>query len=792
MTSEASVFRVEGLGGLTARYTLYAIRGLGAVGSSSYHQKVNELVRRLSFTLKAPFTSIQREGTFYLAAPEGVEQLEQTYPVVGGFVNLKKSDETLELSFDGPPDSLENVRIRFLDFMLQHPLYKNGELWQPRAGKPFFFKRPHSKGTEANIFEGVSVRACRHPDGGFGIVCDARSKIVRTKPIGARTDQAQLLALVGRSCLYKMNDNWYQFRIDGVADVLVGDQFDFGDAGQCTLLQHLVRSAGNAAPQSVVNLDPEGAVLTYYTSSGQQRFAPAALCYLIEETSGKSGRHLQSQTILAPGARKARLQKFVRRYLSKLQLNGVDIHVVPELHSFESTPFEIPTLLFGQDNAVAQTRSGSRLSAVRHYSKERQMAMFDPKRGFFKHSALRPQGFMVPQSVWSSFGPALLTDLKKIMLKLYSAGNYDPQIVVYDDTSFGRALDGQWKGLLAAMETDPFAENNVDNVLVMLNRVPGSARRQDQLAAMVCNEFFRRFDKRVQVMHSDTPRRGYVRKSRNGEAFYEQKNDHRITMDGYLKGVALNKICLGNGRWPFVLKDPLAADMIIGMDVKNNMAVFSLVGEGGRLVRVHRDKSQQKEKLKPAQVTQAMLHLLREEMKYLEMPVRTVAIHRDGRAWPEEIEGIEVAFATLAGEGPVLSNVEVSVFELLKSSPAPMRLFSQGRPNDKHPDGVFNPIVGTWFQLGENDAYICTTGAPLLRQGTADPLHVRRVSGLMPMSDGVADIYALSCLTWPKPDGCMRDPISIKLCDITLFDEAATYDMDAVRFAPAQADEAAL
>ena len=64
--------------------------------------------------------------------------------------------------------------------------------------------------------------------------------------------------------------------------------------------------------------------------------------------------------------------------------------------------------------------------------------------------------------------------------------------------------------------------------------------------------------------------------------------------------------------------------------------------------------------------------------------------------------------------------------------------------------------------------------------------------GSMPMSDGAADIYALSCLTWPKPDGCMRDPISIKLCDITLFDEAATYDMDAVRFAPAQADEAAL
>lgn len=792
MTSEASLFKIEGLDGLVARYALYAIRGLGSVGSSSYHQKVNELVRRLSFTKKAPFTSVQRGGSYYLAAPEGVEDLEQTYPVVGGFVNLKKSDEVLELFFDGSPDTLEHVRIRFLDFMLQHPLYKNGELWQPKAGKPFFFKRPHSKGDEANIFEGVSVRACRHPEGGFGIVCDARSKIVRAKPVGAKTNQSELQTLVGRSCLYKMNDNWYQFRIDGVADVLVGDQFDFGDAGRCTLLQHLVRSAGNAAPQSVANLDPEGAVLTYFTSSGEQRFAPAALCYLIEETSGKSGRYLQRQTILEPGPRKARLQKFVNRYLKKLQVNGVDICVAAELHSFQRAIFEAPTLLFGQDSSLSRSRSGSHISAIRSFSKERQAAMFDRRRGFYKQSALRPQGLLVPQSVWSSFGPALLSDLKKIMQKLYPVGNYDPQVVVYDDSSYGKALDGQWKGLLAAMEADPFVENNVDNVLVMLNRVPGSARRQDQLAAMVCNEFFRRFDKRVQVMHSDTPRRGYIRFSRDGKARYEQKNDRRITMDGYLKGVALNKICLGNGRWPFVLKDPLSADMIIGMDVKNNMAVFSLVGEGGRLVRVQRDKSQQKEKLKPEQVKQAIVQLLREEMQHLEQPVKTVAIHRDGRAWPEEIEGIEAAFATLAGEGPVSADVDVSVFELLKSSPAPMRIFNQGGPNDKNPDGVQNPIVGTWFQLGANDAYICTTGAPLLRQGTADPLHVRRVSGSMGVSSAAADIYALSCLTWPKPDGCMRDPISIKLCDITLFDEAATYDMDAVRYAPSVANEAAL
>lgn len=792
MTAEASIFRIEGLEDVSVPYSLYAIRGLGSVGSSSYHQKVNELVRRLSFSKKAPFTSVNRDGVFYLAVPEGVEEPEPTYPVVGGFVNLKRSDETLELTFDKDPDDLEKIRIRFLDFVLQNKLFRKGDLWQPRTGKPFFFKRPRIAGDEANIFEGVSVRACRHPDGGFGIVCDARSKIVRSRPIGARMPDAELQKLVGQSCLYKMNDNWYQFRIDGVADVTVGDQFDFEEAGRSTLLQHLVRAAGNAAPQRVVNLDPEGAVLTYYTSSGKQRFAPAALCHLIEETSGKSGRRLQRQTILNPGDRKTRLKSFVKRNLSNLQINGTDIQIFPDLHSFTSTVLPTPELLFGHETVLVQSRSGSPIKTIKGFSKERQAAMLDPKRGFYNQSPLPPQGFLVPQSVWSSFGEAFLKDLKAIMSRLYPVGNYDPQVVVYDDTSFGRALDGQWKGLLAAMEGDPFTLNNVDNILVMLNRVPGSARRQDQLAAMVCNEFFARFDKRIQVMHSDTPKRGYIRISRDGQAHYTQKNDQRISMEGYLKGVALNKICLGNGRWPFVLKDPLNADMTIAMDVKNNMSVFSLVAEGGRLVRVKRDKSKQKEKLNPQQVKQAIIDLVQEEIKYLENPVSKVAIHRDGRAWPEEIEGIQAAFKELAGHGPVSQNVEVSVFELLKSSPAPMRIFSHGHPNAKHKDGVFNPLVGTWFQLGQNDAYICTTGAPLLLQGTADPLHVRRVAGHMEIAASAADIYALSCLTWPKPDGCMRDPISIKLCDITLFDEAATYDMDAVRYAPANANEAVL
>lgn len=790
MTLEASLFRLHGLERLRACYRLYSIRGLSLVGSPSYHQKVNELVRRLSFEKKAPIVGYSQDGAFFLAVPANVDGIEPAYQVVGGFVNLCPTDEVLELSFDGAPDDLEALRHRYLDFVLQRPLYANGELWQPGTGKPYFFKRPHFPGDDVNIFEGVSLRACRHPDGGFGIVCDAQSKLVHAGPIGACADQADLERLIGRSCLYKMNETWYQFRIDAAADIKVKDYCIAGDSGSVSLLQHLVRTAGNAAPQSVVNLDPDGAVLTYFTSSGEQRYAPTELCFLIEDSEGRTRRKLQRQTILQPQDRRRRVLRFVSRYLAQVSVAGAELRVLPKMHSFDNPVLGVPDLLFGDSEVLRCAKSQSRSEAIKRYSNARKTNMLNRKCGFFKQGALPPQGFLVPQSVWSSFGHAFLNDLKATMARLYPSGNYDPKVVTYDDIGSGKSLDGQWKGLVQAAELDAFDAENVENLLVMLNRVPGSQHRQDQLAAMVCNEFYNRFDKRVQVIHSDTPRRGYKRVVAKGQPRYQKQPGGRVAIDGYLKGVALNKICLGNGRWPFVLQNPLKADLVIGVDVKNNTSVFTLVGDGGRIVRVRRDKSKQKEKLLTEQVKQAVLAVVRGEMQHLQLPVSRVAVHRDGRAWPDEIAGIEMAFEELAGDGPVSSEVEVSVFEILKSSPAPMRIFNVGRPRKENPDGVYNPLVGSWLQLGEDDVYLCTTGAPLLRQGTADPLHIRRVFGEMMIADGASDVYALSCLTWPKPDGCMRDPISIKMCDMTLFDEAATYDMDAVRFVQSDAEEA--
>ena len=91
-------------------------------------------------------------------------------------------------------------------------------------------------------------------------------------------------------------------------------------------------------------------------------------------------------------------------------------------------------------------------------------------------------------------------------------------------------------------------------------------------------------------------------------------------------------------------------------------------------------------------------------------------------------------------------------------------------------------MVGNWVQTAPDEGYVCTTGHPFPIPGTCKPLHIRRATGDMSIKHCLSDVFSLSCLTWTRPEGAMRLPISIKLCDRNLFDEAAEYDQDAIEF----------
>ena len=106
--------------------------------------------------------------------------------------------------------------------------------------------------------------------------------------------------------------------------------------------------------------------------------------------------------------------------------------------------------------------------------------------------------------------------------------------------------------------------------------------------------------------------------------------------------------------------------------------------------------------------------------------------------------------------------------------------FDVKEENDR-PRRIDNPQVGQYYITG-GDAYLATTGLPFARPGTSKPLHIRYVVGGLPFKDCLEDIYRLSVLAWGRPDDCSRLPITIKMTDRALGEEATEYDEDALRY----------
>ena len=781
MSIETNCFRIFGLDALGATYRLYEIAGLRRDGPD-YFGNVQRLVRRLSFQMKAPVTTYDAEGTTFLVVPTEFGDPPDHITLVGVVATLKDTGDDIDLEFTAARPDLDPVRLRFLQFIFQGWLWKKSRLWQPRAGKPFFFKEPIQRFSVINLYEGFAMRAVRHPEGGFGLVVDLRRKLVSRSSLPVSSTREQINMLRGRSCVYKMGYYWFEISLAGLSDMRVGDPTIPFEGKPVSLIGYLHKKSPKPVPASIANLSPDGVSIYYRTNGPQQRSAPAELCYLVEDTHSQGGSRYQAHTAIRPQYRRNRLRRLVQKYLRRVPVGNIDLSVSNRLGCSRQRPFFLPNLRFG--SGVTLSFEGSKHNArnsIKDYGRKRLSLLTDKKAGFFEQSRLDRQYLVWPKSVANSYGPHFLDDLKKQADRLYSNGRgYNPEVIVYDDLHVRHDFVGQSRAINKAVRA---ADVKTGYALVMVHRYNRRPRSADQLAAWIVKEFPLLFELNTAVIHTDMPKTAYASVTRRNKTHYVVKRAQRMRFSGYLRNVALNKILLTNGKWPYILDTALYSDIVIGIDVKNNTAAFTLFADGGKIVRFATSPSRQKEQLLKGQVEKFVFELICQEANYLKRRPKQIVVHRDGRAWTAETEGIKSACRQLAEQGHIDPEWQLTVVEIAKSAPAPVRLFDVTPPRRKMKCHVSNPTVGNWIQTGPNDGYVCTTGNPFPIPGTANPLHIRRADGEMPIAECLSDVFWLSCLTWTRPEGAMRLPISIKLCDRSLFDEAAEYDRDAIEFA---------
>ena len=781
MAIETNCFGIDGLDSLSTTYKLFRVAGLRKEGPE-YYGNFQRLVRQLSYDLRTPVTTHLVGDENFLCIPADSNSPPKQVVLVGVVANLVETGDVIELDFKATRPEYNPLRLRFLQFVLQGMLWQDSRLWQPGAGKPFFFKNPEKELGEIELYEGFSIRATLHPEGDYGLVIDLRRKLVSKSPLSTMATRKRINALKGRSCVYKMGNSWFEVTLDGLVDVSIGTPSIPLRGEAVSLIDYLHQNSPKPVPSSIANLQPDGTAIHYRTTGPQQRSAPADLCFLVEDTHSEIGARHQNKTVIDPRDRYHQLNRLVKMFLKRVQVGNVVLSVSEQAGRTYAKPFRVPTLKFGNNRKLSLNRNESdSKSALEKYGRGRLVLLKDKNGGFLDQSLLDRQYLILPRSVANSCGTQFTRDLTKCVDELYpSGGGYNPVVLVFDDLNFSRDFAGQSHAIKLAVGDTMIKPGYA---LVMIHQYDRRPRSADQLAAWTVKKFPELFGLHAAVIHSDVARNSYTGDTHQGNTRYVVKHRERKRLLGYLRNVVLNKILLTNGKWPFVLDTPLNADIVIGIDVKSNTAAFVLLANGGTTVRFSTSSSRQKEQLLKDQVSKYVFEIVKNESTYFHDLPKRIVVHRDGRAWPAEIEGLKKACTDLAFHGHLDKEWQLTVLEIDKTERAPLRLFDVNPSSYNQGIDVENPLVGNWIQTDQDEGYVCTTGSPFRIPGTSNPLHIRRASGEMKIEHCLADVFSLSCLTWTRPEGATRLPISIKLCDRVLFDVAAEFDQDAIEFA---------
>jgi hypothetical protein len=398
----------------------------------------------------------------------------------------------------------------------------------------------------------------------------------------------------------------------------------------------------------------------------------------------------------------------------------------------------------------------------------------DERIGPLDRSGIRNQFILIPLSlaVQEALMDQIQDDLVAAVNQISTVA-YQPTAVVWDDQ--GVQTIPQFRRALAG----PKQQMQRSGVACALVILPEGLSRQD-------SGKLRRHIKRMLYPQVRTK----CVLADNLVGYLEPNGDEYRVIDrrygSYLRNTALD-LLVTSGYWLWALAEPLHYDLYVGVDVLHNTAGFTFVGASGAICRFRPSTSEQREKLSAEQMAQELLENLGELIPRIRdetgaLP-RHLVVHRDGRFYDTEQQGMDHAIEQLCRRGLLPPNVEVGVVEIHKDHAARLRMFSRldGR--------IVNPWVGSFHILDAQQGVLCTTGYPGIHQGTAKPLVVEIVSGNLDIDKVLRDVYWLSVLSWTKPDGLQGDPVTIKLADDWLEPIAARISEDEGLFEPLTDDD---
>jgi hypothetical protein len=274
-------------------------------------------------------------------------------PLVRATAYLERVKGVFRLDFSTRSPETDAICLRFLNFMIQPPLYDNPRLWQPASGQPFYCKEPCRRERRVCQYRGFAVRAVITPEGGIGLCVDVKHAYAAEAPLPARIVRREFRRWHGHSCIYHLGHKWYKIRLEDLSDLNVSEELIERDGTRVTLLQWVADDCTRPIPPDLAKLPHDAAVVHYRNNQGETRAAPAGLCYPVLATDDRRAQSLQRQTILQPQERRARIHSFVREHLQDLRFGDVRLRLGQRPVCVRPRMFSVPDLLFGSGRVLS-------------------------------------------------------------------------------------------------------------------------------------------------------------------------------------------------------------------------------------------------------------------------------------------------------------------------------------------------------------------------------------------------------------------------------------------------------
>jgi hypothetical protein len=736
--------------------------------TEEYEENIQSLVRKLSFKLQHPVTAIKHNDKAHLVIKDDqvvASRVPSELDLIRQKVVLKPLDKTLFLDFENCTEETKEICLRFLNFDIQSQINRHNGLWQPGAGKPYFEKSSELK-KDIAIYHGFVARVVALKDG-FGIAVDTTQKYVSAYPLKSNLDKDGFKRYKGKHFVYH-HQNWYDIKLEEFCDQTVSEYRYLRGDKTVSLIEDLRTQIRKPHPDRLANMSDDASVAFYRSNKGALMAVPVELCYQIYDTQDLKMKQSGLKPTLPPHIRLKRIRKVRSEYLNNLRFGRTTLRVDQNPISINKKTFMVPDFEFG--NGVVLSLRGTEdatYTTINNLGKDRKNLIMNPEVGFYSSGELDRQVFVMPKSIADSMGKVFLESLKHRVNQMYpTTQGYDPQLITYDDRNERNYVKIGY-AIISAVKARLYNQSGYG--VVMIPEYKRRKREHDKLSALVVRELM---DEGINVgiIHTPTVKNAYIYRENNGKPSYVIKSDKRGKLDGYTTNVAINKVLLTNEKWPFVLSTPLNADLTIGIDVKHHTAGFTFIGKYGKNIRTVYRKSKNKEKLKKAQVLGTLKKYITEEAEFYDYPIKNVVIHRDGRLFKTEYDGINEAIDMLRNEMFLPHDVNATILEIPKKSVNSVRLFEQNG------NRIENPNIGSYFFLNNTEAFLCATGREFWRPGTTNPLYVKFHSGSMEFEKALQDVYSLTGLAFTRPEDCTRFPLTIKITDRKLAEVASEYD----------------